>query len=386
MNGSLLKNFIKRTISSSPSYTFNTIKSNNMWKQSINKIPIQNAAATSLLQFSQKRLLATSTDITLTVREALNSAIEEEFVRDERVFLIGEEVAQYNGAYKVSKGLLDKFGPKRVIDTPITEAGFAGLAIGAALSGLRPICEFMTFNFSMQVTKVHYMSGGLIECPIVFRGPNGFAAGVGAQHSQDFAAWYGSIPGLKVVSPWDSEDSKGLLKAAIRDPNPVVVLENELQYGISYPVSQEALSNDFILPIGKAKIIREGKDVTIVSYSRSLNFCLEAAQQLEKKEEGGISVEVINLRSIRPLDVDTIVKSVKKTNRLISVDSGFPQYGFGSEICAIAMETEIFDYLDAPVERITDIPTPYAVNLEDLSFPNTKVIKKVVKRTLNRKK
>ncbi|CAH1761400.1 12430_t:CDS:2 [Entrophospora sp. SA101] len=375
MNGSLLKNFIKRTISSSPSYTFNTIKSNNMWKQSINKIPIQNAAATSLLQFSQKRLLATSTDITLTVREALNSAIEEEFVRDERVFLIGEEVAQYNGAYKVSKGLLDKFGPKRVIDTPITEAGFAGLAIGAALSGLRPICEFMTFNFSMQV-----------KCPIVFRGPNGFAAGVGAQHSQDFAAWYGSIPGLKVVSPWDSEDSKGLLKAAIRDPNPVVVLENELQYGISYPVSQEALSNDFILPIGKAKIIREGKDVTIVSYSRSLNFCLEAAQQLEKKEEGGISVEVINLRSIRPLDVDTIVKSVKKTNRLISVDSGFPQYGFGSEICAIAMETEIFDYLDAPVERITDIPTPYAVNLEDLSFPNTKVIKKVVKRTLNRKK
>ncbi|CAJ0829610.1 4871_t:CDS:2 [Entrophospora sp. SA101] len=333
MNGSLLKNFIKRTISSSPSYTFNTIKSNNMWKQSINKIPIQNAAATSLLQFSQKRLLATSTDITLTVREALNSAIEEEFVRDERVFLIGEEVAQYNGAYKsnnmwkqsinkipiqnaaatsllqfsqkrllatstditltvrealnsaieeefvrdervfligeevaqyngaykVSKGLLDKFGPKRVIDTPITEAGFAGLAIGAALSGLRPICEFMTFNFSMQVTKVHYMSGGLIECPIVFRGPNGFAAGVGAQHSQDFAAWYGSIPGLKVVSPWDSEDSKGLLKAAIRDPNPVVVLENELQYGISYPVSQEALSNDFILPIGKAKIIREDR-------------------------------------------------------------------------------------------------------------------------------
>ncbi|CAJ0625572.1 8564_t:CDS:10, partial [Entrophospora sp. SA101] len=238
----------KRTISSSPSYTFNTIKSNNMWKQSINKIPIQNAAATSLLQFSQKRLLATSTDITLTVREALNSAIEEEFVRDERVFLIGEEVAQYNGAYKVSKGLLDKFGPKRVIDTPITEAGFAGLAIGAALSGLRPICEFMTFNFSMQV-----------KCPIVFRGPNGFAAGVGAQHSQDFAAWYGSIPGLKVVSPWDSEDSKGLLKAAIRDPNPVVVLENELQYGISYPVSQEALSNDFILPIGKAKIIREDR-------------------------------------------------------------------------------------------------------------------------------
>ncbi|RIA85271.1 thiamine diphosphate-binding protein [Glomus cerebriforme] len=330
----------------------------------------------------------------MTVREALNVALEEEFIRDERVFLIGEEVAQYNGAYKVSKGLLDKFGSKRVIDTPITEAGFAGLAVGAALSGLRPICEFMTFNFSMQAidhvvnsaAKILYMSGGTIPCPIVFRGPNGAAAGVAAQHSQDYSAWYGAIPGLKVVSPWDSEDAKGLLKAAIRDPNPVVVLENELQYGLSFPVSQEVLSKDFVLPIGKAKIVREGKDVTIISHSRSVNFCLEAAEKLHSEE--GISSEVINLRSIRPLDVDAIVNSVKKTNHLVTVEAGFPQFGVGSEICAIAMETEAFDYLDAPVERVTcaDIPTPYAENLEKLSSPNTDIISKVVKRTLYKKR
>lgn len=344
--------------------------------------------------FLQKRALATPSGDTMTVRDALNVALEEEFIRDERVFLIGEEVAQYNGAYKVSKGLLDKFGPKRVVDTPITEAGFAGLAVGAALSGLRPICEFMTFNFSMQAidhvinsaAKILYMSGGIVQCPIVFRGPNGAAAGVAAQHSQDYSAWYGAIPGLKVVAPWDSEDAKGLLKAAIRDPNPVIVLENELQYGLPFPMSQDAMSNEFILPIGKANIVREGKDVTIVSYSRSINFCLETAEKLQSEE--GISCEVINLRSIRPLDIDTIVNSVKKTNHLVTVESGFPQFGVGSEICAIAMETEAFDYLDAPVERVTsaDIPTPYAENLENLSFPNTDVIAKVVRRSLYRKK
>ncbi|CAG8510799.1 13492_t:CDS:10, partial [Racocetra fulgida] len=288
----------------------------------------------------------------MTVRDALNAALDEELTRDERVFLMGEEVAQYNGAYK------------RIIDTPITESGFAGLAIGAALSGLRPICEFMTFNFSMQAidqvinsaAKVYYMAGGLVPCPIVFRGPNGSAAGVAAQHSQDYSAWYGAIPGLKVVSPWDSEDAKGLLKSAIRDPNPVIVLENELQYGVPFPMSEEAMSPDFLLPIGKAKIIREGKDATIVSHSRTINFCIEAAEKLQADE--GISVEIINLRSIRPLDADTIVNSVKKTNHLISVESGFPQFGVGSEICALAMETEAFDYLDAPVERVTNAASP----------------------------
>ncbi|CAG8815288.1 7612_t:CDS:2, partial [Racocetra persica] len=256
-----------------------------------------------------------------------------------------------------------------------------------------PICEFMTFNFAMQAidqiinsaAKVYYMAGGLVPCPIVFRGPNGSAAGVAAQHSQDYAAWYGAIPGLKVVSPWDSEDAKGLLKSAIRDPNPVIVLENELQYGVPFPMSEEAMSPDFLLPIGRAKIIREGKDATIVSHSRTINFCIEAAEKLQADE--GISVEIINLRSIRPLDADAIVNSVKKTNHLISVESGFPQFGVGSEICALAMETEAFDYLDAPVERVTnaDVPTPYAQNIEYLSYPNAEVIAKVVKRSLYRK-
>ncbi|CAG8575832.1 4432_t:CDS:2 [Paraglomus brasilianum] len=342
-----------------------------------------------------RRWMSTQSDVTqMSVRDALNVAMEEEFVRDERVFLLGEEVGQYNGAYKVSKGLLDKFGPKRVVDTPITEAGFAGLAVGAALSGLRPICEFMTFNFSMQAidqvinsaAKIHYMSGGTVQCPIVFRGPNGFAAGVAAQHSQDYASWYGSIPGLKVVSPWNSEDAKGLLKASIRDPNPVVFLENELQYGITFPMSPESLSPDFVLPIDKAHILREGKDITIVSYSRTLNFCVEAAEKLES--EDGVSVEVINMRSIRPLDLDAIINSVKKTSRLVTVETGFPHFGFGAEISALMMETEAFDYLDAPVERLTgaDIPTPYAHNLEELSFPDTNLIVKVARRALYRKK
>ncbi|GAA5828590.1 hypothetical protein JCM3770_006318 [Rhodotorula araucariae] len=330
--------------------------------------------------------------VEMTVREALNSAMEEEMTRDETVFVLGEEVAQYNGAYKVTKGLLDKFGEKRVIDTPITEAGFCGIAVGAAFAGLRPICEFMTFNFAMQAIdqivnsagKTYYMSGGNVPCPIVFRGPNGAAAGVGAQHSQDYAAWYGQIPGLKVVSPWSAEDARGLLKAAIRDPNPVVVLENEIMYGQSFKVSKEVASPDFLLPIGKAKVERAGTDVTIVGHSRMVGFALETAEKLKK--EHGIECEVINLRSIRPLDIDTIKASVKKTNRLVTVEGGFPMFGVGSEIAAQIVESEAFDYLDAPVERITgaDLPTPYAASLEGAAFPTPEVIEKVVLRSLYR--
>ncbi|WFD36093.1 pyruvate dehydrogenase (acetyl-transferring) [Malassezia cuniculi] len=327
----------------------------------------------------------------LTVREALNSAMEEEMHRDSNVFILGEEVARYNGAYKVTKGLLDKFGEERVIDTPITEAGFTGIAVGAAFAGLRPICEFMTFNFAMQAidqiinsaAKTHYMSGGLITCPIVFRGPNGAAAGVAAQHSQDYASWYGQIPGLKVVSPYSAEDARGLLKAAIRDPNPVVVLENEIMYGQSFPVTSEVLDEDFVLPIGKAKIEREGDDVTIVSHSIGVMHALQAAEKLAAE---GISAEVINLRSIRPLDVDAIVNSIKKTNRIVTVEGGFPAFGLGSEICAQVFETEAFDYLDAPVERVTgaDIPTPYAANLESAAFPDADVVVRAAKRALYR--
>ncbi|RMY03947.1 hypothetical protein D0867_10511, partial [Hortaea werneckii] len=267
------------------------------------------------------------------VRDALNEAMAEEMERNEKVFLMGEEVAQYNGAYKVTKGLLDRFGERRVIDTPITEAGFAGLAVGAALAGLQPICEFMTFNFAMQAIdqiinsagKTHYMSGGIQPCNVTFRGPNGFAAGVAAQHSQDYSAWYGSIPGLKVVAPYSSEDAKGLLKAAIRDPNPVCVLENELMYGLSFPMSEEAQKDDFVIPFGKAKIERPGKDLTIVSLSRSVGLSLVAAEQLKQKY--GIEAEVLNLRSIKPMDVESIVKSVKKTGKMMAVESGFPSFG-----------------------------------------------------------
>ncbi|BGP37166.1 pyruvate dehydrogenase E1, beta subunit [Rhodotorula kratochvilovae] len=330
--------------------------------------------------------------VDMTVREALNSAMEEEMTRDETVFVLGEEVAQYNGAYKVTKGLLDKFGEKRVIDTPITEAGFCGIAVGAAFAGLRPVCEFMTFNFAMQAIdqivnsagKTYYMSGGNVPCPIVFRGPNGAAAGVGAQHSQDYAAWYGQIPGLKVVSPWSAEDARGLLKAAIRDPNPVVVLENEIMYGQSFKVSKEVASPDFLLPIGKAKVERAGTDVTIVGHSRMVGFALEAAEKLKKEQ--GIECEVINLRSIRPLDIETIKASVKKTNRLVTVEGGFPMFGVGSEIAAQIVESDAFDHLDAPVERITgaDLPTPYAANLESQAFPTPEIIEKVVLRSLYR--
>jgi pyruvate dehydrogenase E1 component beta subunit len=327
----------------------------------------------------------------MTVRDALNIAMEEEMMRDETVFVMGEEVARYNGAYKVTKGLLDKFGEKRVVDTPITEMGFGGLAVGAALAGLRPICEFMTFNFAMQAIdqivnsagKTYYMSGGNVPCPVVFRGPNGAAAGVGAQHSQDYAAWYGSVPGLKVVSPWSAEDCKGLLKSAIRDPNPVVFLENEMLYGVSFPMSSEAMSDNFLVPIGKCKVEREGSDVTIVAHSKMVTHSMEAADILEKE---GIKAEVINLRSIRPLDIDTIKNSVKKTNRLVIVEGGFPAFGVGSEICAQIVESEAFDYLDAPVERVTgaDVPTPYAAILENLAFPDTPLIVKVAKRALYR--
>jgi len=325
----------------------------------------------------------------LTVRDALNQAMAEEMTSDEKVYLLGEEVAQYNGAYKVSKGLLEKFGPKRVLDTPITEMGFAGIAVGSALAGLKPICEFMTFNFSLQAidqivnsaAKTRYMSGGTVSCPIVFRGPNGAAAGVGAQHSQCFAAWFGSVPGMKVVSPWNAQDAKGLLKASIRDPNPVVFLENEIMYGKEFDVSDEVLSSDYVLPIGKAHIEVEGSDITLVAHSLAVGLAVDAAKELASK---GIKAEVINLRSIRPLDIDTVIKSVKKTNKLICVEGGWPQFGVGSEIVAQIMESDAFDYLDAPVLRVTgaDIPTPYADNLEKFAFPQSSDVIKAVMKTL----
>lgn len=324
-----------------------------------------------------------------TVRDALNEALAEELELNPKVFIMGEEVAQYNGAYKVTKGLLDRFGEKRVIDTPITEMGFTGLAVGAALSGLHPVCEFMTFNFAMQsidhivnsAAKTLYMSGGIQPCNITFRGPNGFAAGVAAQHSQDYSAWYGSIPGLKVVSPWSAEDAKGLLKAAIRDPNPVVVLENELMYGQSFPMSEAAQKDDFVIPFGKAKIERAGKDLTMVTLSRCVGQALVAAENLKKNY--GVEVEVINLRSIKPLDIETIIKSVKKTHRLMAVESGFPAFGVGAEILALTMEYG-FDYLDAPAQRVcgADVPTPYAQKLEEMSFPSESVIEQAAAKLL----
>ncbi|XP_033875563.1 pyruvate dehydrogenase E1 component subunit beta, mitochondrial-like [Acipenser ruthenus] len=328
--------------------------------------------------------------VQVTVRDALTQAMDEELERDERVFLMGEEVAQYDGAYKVSRGLWKKYGDKRIIDTPITEMGFAGIAVGSAMAGLRPICEFMTFNFSMQAidqiinsaAKTSYMSAGLQSVPIVFRGPNGHSAGVAAQHSQCFAAWYGHCPGLKVLSPWSAEDAKGLLKAAIRDDNPVVFLENELLYGVAFEVSEEAQSKDFVVPIGKAKVERQGTRITLVSHSRYVGHCLDAAAVLAKE---GIECEVINLRSIRPLDMETIESSVAKTNHLVTVEGGWPQFGVGAEICARIMEGPAFNYLDAPVIRVTgvDIPMPYAKILEDNSVPQIKDIIISVKKSLN---
>ncbi|KAI7776455.1 pyruvate dehydrogenase E1, beta subunit [Diaporthe eres] len=339
--------------------------------------------------FLQSRTYASAGTKDYTVREALNEALAEELEANDKVFLLGEEVAQYNGAYKVTKGLLDRFGERRVIDTPITESGFAGLAIGAALSGLHPVCEFMTFNFAMQAidqiinsaAKTLYMSGGIQPCNITFRGPNGFAAGVAAQHSQDYSAWYGSIPGLKVVSPWSAEDAKGLLKAAIRDPNPTVFLENELLYGQTFPMSEAAQKDDFVIPFGKAKIERAGKDLTIVSVSRCVGQSLVAAENLKKKY--GVDAEVLNLRSIKPIDLEAIVNSIKKTHRLLVVESGYPAFGVSAEILALSMEYA-FDYLDAPAQRVTgaEVPTPYAQKLEEMSFPTEPLIEQQAARLL----
>jgi pyruvate dehydrogenase E1 component subunit beta len=320
--------------------------------------------------------------VTMTVRQALRDAMAEEMRRDEDVFVMGEEVAEYQGAYKITQGLLEEFGERRMIDTPITEYGFAGVGVGAAFAGLRPIVEFMTWNFAMQAidhivnsaAKTLYMSGGQMHCPIVFRGPNGPAARVAAQHSQDYSSWYAHVPGLKVIAPYTAADAKGLLKAAIRDNSPVVFLENEILYGQSFEVPK---LDDFVIPIGKARIAREGKDVTLVSYSRGLAYTLEAAEQLA---EEGIDAEIIDLRTLRPLDIDTVVTSVKKTNRLVTVEEGWPVCSIGTEVCAQVTE-KAFDYLDAPPLKITgaDVPMPYAANLEKLALPSAELIVKAAK-------
>jgi len=312
--------------------------------------------------------------VSQTVREALRDAMAEEMRSDDRVFVMGEEVAEYQGAYKVTQGLLAEFGDKRVIDTPITEHGFAGIGAGAAMGGLRPVIEFMTFNFAMQAidhiinsaAKTNYMSGGQMRCPIVFRGPNGAAARVAAQHSQDYSAWYSHVPGLKVIAPYSAADAKGLLKAAIRDPNPVIFLENEVLYGHSFEVP---VLDDFVLPIGKAKILRQGTDVTLVSFSNGLGYTLAAADELAGQ---GIDAEIIDLRTLKPMDHATIIASVKKTGRLVTVEEGWSVCGIGSEISAVIME-KAFDYLDAPVTRVSgkDVPMPYAANLEKLALPST---------------
>jgi len=320
--------------------------------------------------------------VTMTVREALRDAMAEEMRRDENVFVMGEEVAEYQGAYKVSQGLLQEFGARRVVDTPITEQGFAGLGVGAAMAGLKPIVEFMTFNFAMQAidqiinsaAKTMYMSGGQIGASVVFRGPNGAAARVGAQHSQDYSSWYSHVPGLKVIAPFTAADAKGLLKAAIRDPNPVIFLENEILYGQSFPVPK---LDDFTLPIGKARVARAGRDVTIVSFSMGMTYALKAAEELATF---GIDSEVIDLRTIRPMDSATIIESVKKTNRIVTVEEGWPQSGVGAEIAARVV-AEAFDWLDAPPARVTgeDVPMPYAANLEKLALPSVARVVEAVK-------
>jgi pyruvate dehydrogenase E1 component beta subunit len=352
------------------------------------KAPAPAALAAAPVTVAPDPEIPAGTAMTMTtVREALRDAMAEEMRRDGDVFVMGEEVAEYQGAYKVTQGLLQEFGPKRVVDTPITEHGFAGLAVGAAFSGLRPVLEFMTFNFAMQAidqivnsaAKTLYMSGGQMGCPIVFRGPNGAAARVGAQHSQDFTAWYSHVPGLKVVAPYTAADFKGLLKSAIRDPNPVIFLENEILYGQSFEVPQ---IDDYLVPIGKARIARPGKDVTIVTWSIGVSYALKAAAELEKD---GIDVEIVDLRTIRPMDVAAIVASVKKTGRCITIEEGYRQNSVGSEIAARLME-EAFDYLDAPVTRITgkDVPMPYAANLEKLALPNVAEIVQAAKAVLYR--
>lgn len=321
----------------------------------------------------------------ITVRQALRDAMAEELRRDKDVFIMGEEVAEYQGAYKITEGLLQEFGPERVIDTPITEHGFAGLAVGAAFAGLKPVVEFMTFNFAMQAidhlinsaAKTNYMSGGKVRCPIVFRGPNGAAARVAAQHSQCYASWYAHVPGLIVIAPYSAADSKGLLKAAIRNPNPVIFLENEIIYGHKHAVPDN-IDDDYIVPIGKANVVRKGTDVTITAFSIEVKVALEAAEKLEKQ---GISAEVIDLRTLRPLDKETILASVKKTNRIVALEEGWPYAGIASEISALVTE-EAFDYLDAPVTRVTgkDIPLPYAANLEKMALPQADDVVDAVRR------
>jgi pyruvate dehydrogenase E1 component beta subunit len=335
----------------------------------------------------EKDIPAGTEFITMTVREALRDAMAEEMRRDPTVFLMGEEVAQYQGAYKVSQGLLEEFGPERVIDTPITEHGFAGLGVGAAFGGLKPIVEFMTFNFAMQAidqiinsaAKTRYMSGGQMECPIVFRGPNGPAARVGAQHSQDYGSWYAHVPGVKVVAPYFADDAKGLLKAAIRDPNPVIFLENEIVYGRSFPVPR---LDDHVVPIGKARVIRPGKHVTLVAHSICVGLIMEAAEKLAAE---GIEAELIDLRTLRPFDIPTVIDSVKKTNRLVTVEQGWPICSIGSEICAQVV-ADAFDYLDAPPTKITgrDVPMPYAANLEKLALPHADDVVAAAKAVLYR--
>jgi pyruvate dehydrogenase E1 component beta subunit len=325
--------------------------------------------------------------VSMTVREALRDAMAEEMRADPSVFVMGEEVAQYQGAYKVTQGLLDEFGPARVVDTPITEYGFAGIGVGAAFAGLKPIVEFMTWNFAMQAidhivnsaAKTLYMSGGKMHCPIVFRGPNGAASRVAAQHSQDYSAWYASVPGLKVIAPYTAADAKGLLKAAIRDPGPVVFLENEILYGQSFEVPK---LDDFVLPIGKARIARQGRDATIVSYSRGVAYALEAAKRLA---EEGIEAEIIDLRTLRPLDMATVLDSVRKTNRIVTVEEGWPICSVGSEVCA-RVAIEAFDHLDAPPVKVTgaDVPMPYAANLQKLALPSVDQVVAAVKQVCYR--
>jgi len=328
---------------------------------------------------------------TISIREAIREGLDEELARDPRVFLMGEEVGEYNGAYKVTSGLLKKY-PGRVIDTPITESGFTGLGVGAAMSGTIPVVEFMTWNFALQAidhivntaAKSRYMSGGSITCPVVFRGPNGPPTAVGAQHSQDFAAWLSSIPGLKVAIPYSAEDAKGLTKAAIRDPNPVMLLESEITYNHEFELSEEAQDKDYVVPLGKAKVEKEGKDVTILTYGRLVGEGLKAAEQLSKE---GIDAEIVNLRTLRPLDLETIVNSIQKTGRLVTAEECFPQCGMGAELIALANEY-CFDYLDAPPERITlaDVPMPYAKSIEDLAIPQAANIVNAAKRVCYRNK
>ncbi|HEY0927577.1 pyruvate dehydrogenase complex E1 component subunit beta [Brevundimonas sp.] len=343
------------------------------------------AAPVPAVELKDPEIPADAKLVKTTIRDALRDAMAEEMRRDPAVFLMGEEVAQYQGAYKVSRELLQEFGDQRVVDTPITEHGFAGLGVGAAMAGLKPIVEFMTWNFGMQAidhiinsaAKTLYMSGGQIRAPIVFRGPNGAASRVAAQHSQDYSAWYAQVPGLKVIAPYDAADAKGLLKAAIRDPNPVVFLEHEMMYGLEFDVPDV---EDYVLPIGKAKVRREGTDVTITAHSRMVGFALQAAEQLAGE---GISVEVVDLRTLRPLDHETIVNSVKKTNRLVSAEEGWGPMGVGAEVVARVIE-HAFDYLDAPPLRVhqEDVPLPYAANLEALSLPGVDKIVKAVKQVM----